>query len=59
MDEVDNSSLLDVLVFSINSIILKLFFGVSQVSVLSELNRVSPLVGQLLEFILGVYVVEH
>ena len=59
MDEVDNCSLLDIFIFSINSIILELFFGVSQMSALLQLNGVSPLVGQLLEFILGEYIVEY
>lgn len=58
-DEVDNSTLLDIFVLSINSIIFQLFFGVSQMSILLELNAISPLVSQLLEFILRVYVVEH
>ena len=45
VNEVDNCTLLDEFKFLINSIILKLFFGVSQVSILLELNVVSPLVG--------------
>jgi hypothetical protein len=36
-----------------------LLFGVSQMSILGQFDVVSPLVGQLLEFILGEYVVEY
>lgn len=59
MDEVDNSTLLDVFVLTVNSIILKLLFGVSNMSILLELYGISPLVSQLLEFIVGVDIVEY
>jgi len=59
VDEVDNSTLLDVFVLTINSIILELFFGVSNVSILLKLNYIGPLVSQLLEFVVGVHIVEY
>lgn len=59
VDEVDNSTLLDVFVLTVNSIILKLLFGVSNMSILLELYGIGPLVSQLLEFIVGVDIVEY
>lgn len=57
-EEVDESSLLDELVFFIHSVVLKLLLGVSQVLVLDHLGGVSPHVGQLSEFVLRVDIVE-
>lgn len=59
MDEVDNSTLLDVFVLTVNSIILELLFGVSNMSILLELYGIGPLVSQLLEFVVRVDIVEY
>jgi hypothetical protein len=57
--EVNESSLLNVLVFLVNSIILELLFGVSKMLVLDHLNVISPLVGQLLELVCRVHIIEY
>ena len=58
-EEVDESSLLNELVFLINSVVLQLLLGVSQVLVLNHLGGVRPHVGQLSEFVLGIDIVEN
>ena len=57
-EEVNQSSLLDKLVLSINSVVLKLFFGVSQCLVLNHLSLISPLVAKLLVLIVRISIVE-
>lgn len=57
-EEVDQSSLLNKFVLTINTVVLKLFFGVSQCLVLNHLSMISPLVAKLLVFIVGICVVE-
>ena len=51
-EEVNESSLLDRLILFIDTVVLKLLLGVSQVLVLDHLDSVSPLVAKL-----GVFVV--
>ena len=57
-EEVDQSSLLNKFVLTINTVVLKLFFGVSQCLVLNHFSMISPLVAKLLVFIVGICVVE-
>ena len=57
-EEVDQSSLLNELVLTINSVVLKLFFGVSQCLILLHLSLISPLVAKLLVFIVRISIVE-
>jgi uncharacterized UPF0146 family protein len=45
--EVYKSSLLNVLVFSIDSLVFNLFLSVSKMSALSHLNAIGPLIGHL------------
>lgn len=58
-EEVDESSLLNELVFLVNSVVLQLFLGVSQELVLGHLGLVSPLVGHLSEFVSRINIVEN
>ena len=57
--EVNESSLLDIFVFFVNSVVLKLFFGVSQMLILNHLSSISPLVGELSVFIARVHIIEN
>jgi len=57
--EVDEGSLLDRLVLSIDTVILELLLGVSQVLVLFHLNSVGPLVGELSVLVVRESVVEN
>lgn len=57
--EVDEWSLLDILVLLVDSLVLDLFLGVSQVLVLGGLSSVHPHVHHLLELVLGVNAVKH
>ena len=58
-EEVDEGSLLNILVFLVNSVILQLLLSVSQVLVLNHLGGISPHVGQLSELVLTVDIVEN
>lgn len=57
--EVDQSSLLYEFVFTIDTVVLKLLFGVSKMLSLYHLNLIGPLVGELVIFVSGVDVVEY
>lgn len=57
--EVDEGSLLDRLVLSIDTVIFELLLGVSQVLVLFHLNSVGPLVGELSVLVVRESVVEN
>ena len=58
-EEVDQSSLLNELVFFINSFVFNLLLSVGQMFALSLFNEVSPHVAHLLHLVVGVDVVEH
>jgi len=59
VNEIHNSPLLDEFIFLINSVIFQLFFGVSQMSILLQLNAIGPLICHLLEFVVGVDIIEY
>lgn len=56
--EVDESSLLDCFVLLVDTVVLELLLGMSQMLILSHLSFISPLVGQLSILVVGVSVVE-
>ena len=58
-EEVDKSSLLDRFILTINTVVLKLLLGVSQMLVLDHLDLISPLVTKLAVLIVSVHIVEH
>jgi hypothetical protein len=56
--EVDQCSLFDEFVLTINAVVLELLLGVSQVLVLDHLNIIGPLARELLVLVVGVHIVE-
>jgi len=58
-EEVDESSLLDRFILTVNTVVLKLLLGVSQMLVLDHLDLISPLVTKLTVLIVSVHIVEH
>ena len=57
--EIDKRSLLNELVFLIDSGVLKLLFGVSKMLILNHFSGISPLVGKLGILVSGVDIVEN